>query len=305
MTAFAQVLIDGFSLGSLYALSALAIGLVFGIMRLINFAYGDLITIGGYALIVPSSQMVAQLFIGAWPWAFMVPAILAICTVAALLTERIAFRPVREADPATLLITSFAVSFFIQNLILIIYTGRPKAAGIFPGLAGSIALMPGLTVPRIQLLTSLVSVILVMALTLLLKRTRTGVEMRAVAEDFRMARLLGVRSNRVIMVAFALSGVLAGTVSLLLVMQTGVLDFRMGVFLAVYAFFATVLGGMGSLIGAAVGGYVIGGLSIVLQTYLPNDLRPYRDAFLFGIVVVLLLIRPQGLFVARSARDRV
>jgi branched-chain amino acid transport system permease protein len=160
-------------------------------------------------------------------------------------------------------------------------------------------------VPRIQLLTSIVAIVLLIALALFLKRTRVGVEMRAVAEDFRMARLLGVRSNRVITVAFALSGVLAGTVALLLVTQTGVLDFRMGVFLAVYAFFATVLGGMGSLVGAAVGGYLVGGLSVVLQAYLPDDLRPYRDAFLFGIVIVLLLVRPQGLVVGRSARERV
>jgi branched-chain amino acid transport system permease protein len=305
MTAFLQVLIDAFALGSLYALSALAIGLAFGIMRLINFAQGDLITIGGYALIVPSSQMVAELFIGDWPWIFMVPAIVAICAAAALLTERIAFRPVRQADPATLLITSFAVSFFIQNLILIIYTGRPKAAGIFREMTTSVALMEGLTVARIQLLTSIVAIVLLAALALFLKRTRLGVEMRAVAEDFRMARLLGVRSNRVIMVAFALSGVLAGTVALLLVTQTGVLDFRMGLFLAVYAFFATVLGGMGSLVGAAVGGYLVGGMSVVLQAYLPDDLRPYRDAFVFGIVIVLLLVRPQGLVVGRSARERV
>jgi branched-chain amino acid transport system permease protein len=305
MIAFLQVLIDAFALGSLYALSALAIGLVFGIMRLINFAQGDLITIGGYALIVPSSQMVAELFIADWPWIFMVPAIVAICTAAALLTERIAFRPVRQADPATLLITSFAVSFFIQNLILIIYTGRPKAAGIFREMTTSVALMEGLTVARIQLLTSIVAIVLLATLALFLKRTRLGVEMRAVAEDFRMARLLGVRSNRVIMVAFALSGVLAGTVALLLVTQTGVLDFRMGLFLAVYAFFATVLGGMGSLVGAAVGGYLVGGMSVVLQAYLPGDLRPYRDAFVFGIVIVLLLVRPQGLVVGRSARERV
>ena len=305
MTSILQVLIDAFALGSLYALSALAIGLVFGIMRLINFAQGDLITIGGYALIVPSSQMVAELFIGDWPWVAMVPAIVAVCVAAALLTERIAFRPIRDADPATLLITSFAVSFFIQNVILLVYTGRPKAAGIFPGLSQSVTLAEGLTVPGIQLVTSPVPILLLAGLAFFLKRTRTGTEMRAVAEDFTMARLLGVRSNRVIMLAFALAGALAGTVAVLLVAQTGVLDFRMGVFLAVYAFFATVLGGMNSLVGAAVGGYVVGGLSVVLQAFLPDDLRPYRDAFLFGIVILLLLWRPQGLVVGKAGRERV
>ncbi len=305
MTAIVQVLLDGFALGSLYALSALAIGLVFGIMRLINFAQGDLITIGGYALILPSSQMVAQLFIGDWPWIFMVPAIVGICAAAALLTERIAFRPIRKADPATLLITSFAVSFFIQNLILLAYGGRPKAAGIFPQLTHSVTLADGLSVPGIQLLTSCVAILLLSGLALFLKRTSTGMEMRAVAEDFTMARLLGVRSNRVIMLAFALAGGLAGTVAVLLVAQTGVLDFRMGVFLAVYAFFATVLGGMNSLVGAALGGYLVGGLSVALQAFLPDDLRPYRDAFLFGIVILLLLWRPQGLVVGQRGRERV
>src|SRR5258706_14230037 len=130
----AQVLIDAASLGSLYALSALAIGLLFGIMRLVNFAQGEFITIGGYSLIVPSSALVADLFIGSWPGWLMIPAICGVCIGVALLTERLAFRPLRNSDPSTLLVASFAVSFFIQNLILIIYTGQPKAAGIFPSL---------------------------------------------------------------------------------------------------------------------------------------------------------------------------
>lgn len=300
-----QVLIDAASLGSLYALSALAIGLVFGIMRLINFAQGDFITIGGYALIVPSAAMVADLFIGAWPWFLMVPAVIAVCVVAALITERAAFRPLRNADASTLLISSFAVSFFIQNLILIIYTGRPKSAGIFQELTEPVHLFGELRVPIIQLITTGVTILLLGGLALFLKKTAVGVQMRAVAEDFRMARLLGVRGQRVIAIAFALSGLLGGVVSILLVTQTGVLDYRMGVLLVVYAFFATVLGGMGSLIGAAVGGFVVGGMSVLLQAYLPGDLRPYRDAFLFGLVILILLVRPQGLVAGRSARERV
>jgi branched-chain amino acid transport system permease protein len=302
---FVQVLIDAASLGSLYALSALAIGLVFGIMRLINFAQGDFVTIGGYALIVPSAAMVAEPSIGAWPWFLMVPAVILVCIGAALITERAAFRPLREADASTLLIASFAVSFFIQNLILIVYTGRPKAAGIFQQLTEPVVLFRDLRVPIIQLVTTGVTAAMLTGLALFLKKTDLGVQMRAVAEDFRMARLLGVRGQRVIAIAFGISGFLGAIVSLLLVTQTGVLDFRMGVLLIVYAFFATVLGGMGSLVGAALGGFIVGGVSVLLQAYLPTDLRPYRDAFLFGFVILLLLVRPQGLIAGRGAAERV
>ena len=120
-----------------------------------------------------------------------------------------------------------------------------------------------------------------------------------------MARLLGVRGNVVIVIAFAISGLLAALVALILVTQTGILDYRMGVLLVIYAFFATVVGGMGSLVGAALGGFLVGIVSVFLQAYLPEDLRPYRDAFLFGIVILIVLIRPEGLDVGRSARERV
>jgi branched-chain amino acid transport system permease protein len=302
---FVQVLIDAAALGSLYALSALAIGLVFGIMRLINFAQGDFITIGAYALIVPSTQLIATLYIGAWPWPALIVAIIAICVVAALVTERAAFRPLRTADPSTLLITSFAVSFLIQHLILLIYSGRPKAAGIFENLTEPIVLFGNLRIPGVHLLTTGVTIAFLIFLALFLKKTRVGVQMRAVAHDFLMARLLGVRGNAVIVIAFTMSGILAAIVALILVTQTGVLDFRMGVLLVIYAFFATVLGGMGSLVGAALGGFLVGIVSVFLQAYLPDDLRPYRDAFLFGIIILVLLIRPEGLVVGRSARERV
>ncbi len=302
---FLQVLIDAAALGSLFALSALAIGLVFGIMRLINFAQGDFITIGAYALIVPSTNLIATKFIGAWPWPIMIISVVAICVLAALITERTAFRPLRDADASTLLITSFAVSFLIQNLILLVYSGRPKAAGLFENLTEPIILFSDLRVPGIQLVTTGITIAFVIVLAVFLKKTRIGIQMRAVAQDFHMARLLGVRGNVVFVIAFAISGFLAAMVALILVTQTGILDFRMGVLLVIYAFFATVMGGMGSLVGAALGGFLVGIVSVFLQAYLPDDLRPYRDAFLFGIILLILLIRPEGLVVGRGARERV
>jgi branched-chain amino acid transport system permease protein len=302
---FLQVVVDAASLGSLYALLALAIGLLFGIMRLVNFAQGDYITLGGYALILPSGDAVATMFVGNWPWPVMVLTVVAVCVIAALLTERLVFRPLRRADPETLLIASFAVSFLIQNIILVVYGGRPKSAGILDGLTESVTLFGNLRIAGVELVTLAAVAVFLTALALFLRYTTLGVEMRAVAEDFRMAQLLGVRGNRVIALAFGLTGLIGGITSVLIVAQTGVLDYRMGVLMIVYAFFATVVGGMGSLVGAALGGFVLGSLSVFLQAYLPVDLRPFRDAFLFAIVIGVLLVRPQGLIVPRSARERV
>jgi branched-chain amino acid transport system permease protein len=302
---FLQVVVDAASLGSLYALLALAIGLLFGIMRLVNFAQGDYITLGAYALILPSGDAVATMLVGSWPWPVMVLTVVVVCVIAALLTERLVFRPLRRVDPETLLIASFAVSFLIQNVVLVVYGGRPKSAGILDGLTESVTLFGNLRVAGVELVTLATVALLLAALVLFLRYTSLGVQMRAVAEDFRMAQLLGVRGNRVIALAFGLSGLIGGITSVLIVAQTGVLDYRMGVLVIVYAFFATVVGGMGSLVGAAVGGFVIGSLSVFLQAYLPVDMRPFRDAFLFAIVIGILLVRPQGLIVPRSARERV
>src|SRR5262249_28670799 len=138
-----------------------------------------------------------------------------------------------------------------------------------------------------------------------LRRARAGIEVRAAAEDFVMARMLGVKANRVIALAFGLSGAMAGAVSLLFVAKTGVLDFRMGVPLAIAGFVGTVIGGVGNLVGAVLGGFFLGVASVLLQALLPEELRPARDAFLYSLVILVLLVRPQGLFVTRAAGERI
>ena len=140
---------------------------------------------------------------------------------------------------------------------------------------------------------------------LFLKKTSYGLQMRAAAEDFRMARLLGVRANFVISLAFAISGLLAAVISLLFVAQTGVASIRMGVPLMLFAFIATVIGGMGSLVGAVVGGFVVGIMSVLLQVFLPVDLRSFRDAFVFFAVILILLFRPEGLVQVKAAKERI
>jgi branched-chain amino acid transport system permease protein len=299
-----QNLIDALSLGSIYALVALGIGLLFGILRLINFAHGDMITVGAYALIVPSADMAARLLIGSWHWTALVPVICLVVVIAALATDVLIFRPLRRASSPTLMIASFAVSYIIQSGILMVYGSRPKAINLWAGMNGQV-MIGDLRVPTLQLVTLAVTLVLMTAVTLFLRRTSYGVQMRAAAEDFRMAQYLGVRGNLVIGMAFAISGILAAAVSLLYVTQSGSLSHTLGVPLALFAFVAVVIGGMGNLVGAVVGGFLVGLVVTMLQAYLPADLRAFRDAFAFAFVILVLLVRPSGLIPAKNTVERV
>jgi branched-chain amino acid transport system permease protein len=304
MIGFLQNLVDALSLGSLYALAALGIGLLFGILRLINFAHGDFISFGGYALIVPMTDVTARMFIGDWPLPLMLLAIGAAVVALALLCDLLLFRRLRQASAPTLMIASFAAGYIIQNTILVVYGARPKAINLWPALGQQMEI-GALRVPQLQLVTIGATLTLMVALTLFLKKTPFGVQMRAAAEDFRMAQYLGVRANFVIGLAFALSGVLAAVVSLLFVSQTGALSFVMGVPLMLFAFIATVIGGMGSLVGAVVGGFTVGFIGSMLQAYLPVELRSFRDAFVFTVVILILIFRPSGLIPTKALVQRI
>lgn len=289
-----QTLIDAISIGALYALSALGIGLLFGIMRLINFAQSEFVTVGVYVLMMTA---------GVW---FPVAAITAIAAVVvlALLVERLAFRPVRDADPATLLVTSFAISYLLQYSLVLIFGARPVGFDLLPEL-GKPFLIGDVRIPRLNVVTIVVTALLLSGIALFLRRTRTGIEMRAAAVDFRMARLLGVKANRVVAVAFALSGGLAAVVAILFVAQTGTASPTMGLQLALVGFVATVIGGMGSPVGAVLGGMAVGFATVLLQAMLPPDMRVFREAFVYAAVIAVLVLRPQGLFRGAAARERV
>jgi branched-chain amino acid transport system permease protein len=291
---FVQSLIDAGSLGAVYALAALGIGLTFSIMRLINFAHGELIMIGGYTLYMAASQ----------PYLVMGLAASLVVTILALGMERMAFRPLRRASPATLLIASFAVSFLLQHVVMLIFGARPVAIDFLTPLNQSLEIGE-LRIPWLQLLALGVTLVLLVGLSSFFRWTAIGVQMRAAAEDFTMARLIGIPANRVIAAAFAISGTLASIVSLYMVAQTGGASYKMGVNMVLFAFVASVIGGMGSLSGAALGGFLVGVVSVLLQTYLPEDMRLYRDAFVFALFIAFLLWRPQGLLVEASDRERV
>jgi branched-chain amino acid transport system permease protein len=293
MTDAAQYLISALSLGGLYALMALGLVIVYGILRLINFAYGELVMIAGYAL----------LLIGRSPWPWIIVAVLSvICAViAALLMERIAFRPVRNASPTTMLITSFAVSALLQNLALLLISPRPRVPRL-PSIFVENTRIAGVRIDISDAIGLVVSIVALIALTIFLRKTVIGLSLRAAADDFTMTRLMGVRANMVIAAAFAISGLMAGIVALFWIGNTRSTTPTIGLEPVLIAFIASVVGGMSSLKGAVLGGYVLGFLTIGLQTWLPQSVNAYRDAVLFGIVILVLLLRPEG--IVRPAYSR-
>jgi branched-chain amino acid transport system permease protein len=291
---FIQNAIDAISLGAVYALAALGIGLIFSVMRLINFAHGELIMAGGFTLYALVGQ----------PLLVMILAAVIVTIILALGMERVAFRPLRKANPATLLISSFAVSYLVQHIVLMAFGSRAMGVAFLSELGASVE-FAGLRVPRLQIVTIVTTVCLMAWLVAFFRLSRIGLQMRAAAEDFTMARLVGVRANRVIAFAFAISGFLASMVSFYLVAQTGSVSYKMGVSMVLIAFVSSVIGGMGSVAGAALGGFLVGVVSVSLQAYLPVELRPYRDAFVFLIFILFLFWRPDGLLMSKADRERV
>jgi branched-chain amino acid transport system permease protein len=291
-----QFSINALSLGSLYALMALGLAIVYGILRLINFAYGELVMVGGYTLLVVGA--------GPVPWLIAAAIAVTVAVMASLLLERIAFRPVRDASPNTLLITSFAVSALLQNAVLLFVSPRPKAVSL-PSIFTENFVVGDLLISKINVITLITCLSLLGLLTLFLRRTLIGISLRAAADDFTMTRLLGVRANRVIATAFAISGFLAGVVSLFWVGRLGSVTPTLGLTPILIAFIATVIGGMESLLGAVVGGFLLAFLTVGLQFILPQELLDFRQAFTFFIVILVLLFRPQGLVQGSHSAERV
>lgn len=290
----AQHILDAINVGGLYALMALGIGLIFGIMRLINFAHGEMVMAGGYAMVL----------LVALPSPLVILGSLAVVGALALSIERSAFLPLRGQDPATLLVASFAVSYLLQNVAILAFGPRPVPFTFLPGLA-EIYEVAGLRLPLLQFVSLGLTVATLAAIGLVLKRTPIGIQLRAAAEDVVTARLSGIDVNRVVAVAFLLSAALAWVVALIYSAQIGQLSAAMGVRPLIIGFVATILGGLGSLWGAALGGFVVGILSVALDVLLPAEARPFREAFLFALVLAILVLRPEGIVHVRTRRERV
>lgn len=291
MDIFLQQLLNALSLGGTYALLALGLAVVFSIIGLINVAHGELMTVTGY--------VICFALIWGLPFPLAVIAGLVVAITAAILMERIAFRPVRGASGTTLLLTSFAVSAILRVLFQNIISARPIPVSIPAPLSGVLTVGP-LHLGMIQLISIVVTLAMLLGLNLFLHRTMAGRAMRAAAEDFAVLRLMGIRANSVVATAFALSGLLAGVAGLLWVAQRGSVDPLMGALPVLKAFIAAIIGGLGSLSGAVAGGFLLGFIEVILQAYLPDSLLPYRDAFAILLVIAVLLFRPQGLLARKT-----
>jgi branched-chain amino acid transport system permease protein len=268
--------------------------LIYTVMGMMNFAQGEFIMLPAYVLYV----------LAGLPFAVAVAAALATGVAIAVLAERVAFRPVRNADLAAQLVTSLAVAAILQNVVSAAVDARAQSVAT-PELLSESSEVGALSIPNLEILTLTLTVIVLGGLGWLLYRTRIGLEMRAAAENFEMARLLGVRANRVIAIAFAISGALAAIVGVLIVLQTGQVSPTMGLTPVLVGFIAVVIGGFGRISGAVVGGLVLGALSSLLGTYLPDGLVPFRDAIVFSLPVAILIVRPQGLLGPATGEARI
>ncbi|GAB3119637.1 branched-chain amino acid ABC transporter permease [Glaciibacter psychrotolerans] len=287
MDIFAQQLVNALSLGGIYALLALGLAMVFSIMGLVNFAHGDLMTIGGYAIWFGAMVLGAPLIVVALLGIFAV-------VLGSVLMERIAFRPVRGASGTTMLLTSFAVSIVLQVLFQIFISARPMGIQLPAQLSETLNLF-GVRLGVIQLTAIVVVAVALVSIIYFLRRTTLGIGMRAAAQDFPVARLMGINANRIVSTAFAISGLLAGLAAFLWIAQRGSVDPTMGLFPVIKAFIAAVLGGLGSLPGAVLGGFILGAAEVLFRSQLPESMLPFADAFTLTMVLVILMVRPQGL----------
>jgi branched-chain amino acid transport system permease protein len=293
VTTLVQSVVDGLGRGSTYALLALGISLIFGVMHLVNFAHAELITVGAYVAYWLSTMEVG--------WWLLVPAIVLSAAVASMAVERLAFRWVRSSSPFTMLLTSFAIERLSHALWQVFVSPKKKT---FPGPSWAFDTweVAGVRFEVADLLTITVTIAVLVLTALVFTRTMFGIAVRASSEDFDAARLMGVRANRVISGAFGYAGFLAGVAAVMILMRSPTAEPTLGADWLLKGVVAAIIGGLGSFTGAVVGGLSLGLLEVVFRAYLPDG-TPQRltDAFVFVLIALLFVARPAGLFRVTSA----
>jgi branched-chain amino acid transport system permease protein len=316
-----QQIVNALSIGSLYALMAVGLAMVFSILRLINFAHGDLIMVAAY--------FAAFALLGKLPFGVAIILVIGGTVLVGLLMERVAYRPIRGAPEVAALLTSFAVGQILQNGTLLVtrllQKPNPLAFPVITSLSGVFS-FGSITIPRVNVVSLILGIVLLVLLSLFVTRTTLGLSMRAAAEDLPAAQLIGIDINRVIATAFAIGSGLAAVAGLLFAVQAGQLTPYMGFTPVLKAFIAAVIGGFGSIEGAVVGGYALGGLEVLLtaipgigdilppglvsagvqtwlKRWLPSSLTSYRDAFVFVALILMLLFRPSGILGWREREE--
>ncbi|MBQ4650050.1 MAG: branched-chain amino acid ABC transporter permease [Firmicutes bacterium] len=281
---FLSYLISGISLGSVYALIALGYTMVYGIAKMLNFAHGDVIMIGGFVVFTAVSSMNTSAPIA------IVCGIIA-CVVLGVAIEKIAYKPLRNATPLAVLITAIGVSYFLQNLALIIFG---SAAKNFPDILKleDLQLAEGLTVTGEAVVTILITIVIMIVLTLFINYTKIGTAMQAVSEDRGAAQLMGVNVNTTISITFAIGSALAAVASVLLCASYPLLSPYTGAMPGIKAFTAAVFGGIGSIPGAMIGGILLGVIENLSKAYISTELS---DAIVFGVLIIVLIVKPTGI----------
>ncbi len=294
MTLFLSYLINGISLGSVYAIIALGYTMVYGIAKMLNFAHGDVIMVGAYV-----SYCATQYW--GFPPLLSVLAAMLVCTALGVLIEGLAYKPLRQAASLAVLITAIGMSYLLQNLALLIWGAAPKS---FPSLLklGSLTFFDGqLIISGAAMVTVLANIVIMVALTLFTGKTKMGKAMRCVSEDKGAAELMGINVNRTISVTFAIGSALAAVAGVLLCSSYPTLMPTTGSMPGIKAFTAAVFGGIGSIPGAMLGGVLLGVIEILGKAYVSTELG---DAFVFAVLIVVLLFKPTGLL-GRQVREKV
>ena len=280
---FLSNLISGLSLGSIYALIALGYTMVYGIAKMLNFAHGDIIMVGAFTIIVSISTC------GLPVWVALILSVV-MCTVLGVVTERVAYRPLRKSEPLTVLITAIGVSYLLQNLALLIFGSSQKS---FPSIFDISSVHIGdLSMSGESVVTLAVTIIIMIALSLFINKTRAGKAMRAVSEDKEAAELMGISVNKTISLTFAIGSALAAVAGVFYGATYGFIGPYTGSMPGIKAFVAAVFGGIGSIPGAMIGGLLLGVLESLSKAYISTELS---DAIVFASLIVVLLVKPTGL----------
>ena len=278
-----EQLINGLRTGSIYALIALGYTMVYGIAKMINFAHGDIIMVGAYALYVFFTLL-------GLPVPLTIILTIIFCAVLGIVVEKVAYKPLRNAQPLAVLITAIGVSYLLQNLSLLIFKATPIPFGSLIKVPS--VTIAGIHVSGITIVTLVVTIVSMIILTLFINKTKAGRAMRAVSEDKGAAELMGISVNKTISMTFAIGSALAAVAGLLYISQYESLMPTLGALPGIKAFVAAVLGGIGSVPGAMLGGIILGIIESLSKAYISTQLA---DAIVFGVLVIVLLVKPSGL----------
>lgn len=295
MEQFIQFLISVLSLGGTYALLALGLATVFGLLGFLNFAHGDLMTICGYSMFFMLASGIA-FFIAA-------PIAIIISGLAAILMERIAFRPLRGRSPMSLLITSFAISLALHVCFQVFISPKSKPIPIPSYLSGYLN-FGDIYVSKAQVLSIIVSIVALLLLNAFMSRTRVGIALRAAAADFTIARAMGIKADKMIMLTFAISGVLAGIAAVMWIAQRGAVSPAMGQVPMIKALIAVIIGGLSNPKGALYGGFILGTLEAIFLYILPDEYVLYRDAAVLLVLIIFLMVKPNGIISPKAEQMR-